>query len=72
MDLGITFVANLPCKSPRPLMSSPIPLALESMSGRSALRLAGVVKTMNLKLGLSDEVCMSSLFFYQIWLCTHQ
>jgi len=55
---GITFVADLPCKSSKPLMSSPVPLALESMRGRSALRLVGVVKTMGIKLEFSDEVSM--------------
>jgi len=61
--LGITFVADLPCKSPGHLMSSPVPLALESMRGRSALRLVGVVKTKDVRLELSDEVSMYVVTF---------
>ena len=39
-------------------MSSPVPLALESMRGRSTLRLVGVVKTTDIRLDLSNEVSM--------------
>jgi len=69
---GITFVANLPCKSSGPLISSPIPLALESMRGRSALRLVGVVKTMDVRLEVSDEVSMYVLAFVLPKLHTHR
>ena len=38
-------------------------LALESMRGRSALRLVGVVKTVDVRLELSDEISMYVLTF---------
>jgi hypothetical protein len=38
------------------------------MRGRGALRLVGVVKTMDVRLDLSDEVCLYVLTsFYQTW-----
>ena len=46
-------------------MSSPVPLALESMRGRSTLRLVGVIKTTDIRLDLSNEVSM-----YVLALCS--
>jgi hypothetical protein len=44
-------------------MSSPVPLALESMRGRSALRLVGVVKAKDVRLEPSDEISLYVLTF---------
>jgi hypothetical protein len=61
--LPVSRDSFLPCKSLGPLMSSPIPLALESIRGRSTLRHVDIVKTMDFRLEPSDEVSMYVLTF---------